>query len=76
MTLFKITILTYNFRYDEVSVYTFNHSYAPDLTLISKDGCTHSPPPHISYDSQLLNLTVYQPTDHTYHLEQTFFLIF
>ena len=28
------------------SVYAFNHSYAPDLTLISKDGCTHSPPPH------------------------------
>ena len=38
------------------SVYDLNHSYAPDLTLISK-----------------LNLTVYQPTDHTYHLEQIFF---
>ena len=29
-------------------------------------------PPHLSYDSQLLDLTVYQPTDHTYHLEQIF----
>ena len=56
------------------SVYTFNHSYAPNLTLISKDGCTHSPH-HVSYDSQLLNLTVYQPTDHTYNLEQIFLLI-
>ena len=51
------------------SVYAFNHSYAPNLTLISKDGCKHSHP-QVSYDSQLLNLTVYQPTDHTYHLEQ------
>ena len=51
------------------SVSNFNHSYAPDWTLISKDGSIHSPP-HVSYDSQLRNLTVYQPTDHTYHLEQ------
>ena len=29
------------------SVYTFNHSYAPDLILISKDGRTHSPSPRI-----------------------------
>ena len=72
MALFKITILTYNFRYDEVSVYAFNPSYAPDLTLISKDGCTLSPP-QVSYDFQLLNLTVYQPTDHTYHLEVVYF---
>ena len=57
------------------TVNTFNHSYAPDRTLISKDGCTHSPP-HVSYDSQLLNLTVYQPTDHTYHLEQIFLKFF
>ena len=29
------------------SVYAFNHSYVPDLTLISKDGGIHSPPPRI-----------------------------
>ena len=45
------------------SVYAFNHSYAPYLTLISKDGCTY-------HMTQLLNLTVYQLTDLTYHLEQ------
>ena len=54
------------------SVYVFNHSYAPDWTFISKDGCTHSPTPHhhVSYDSQLLNLTVYQLSNHTYDFEQ------
>ena len=57
------------------SVYTFNHSYAQDLTLISKGGCTYSPPP-VSYDSQLLNLMVYQPIDNTYHLEQILKKIF
>ena len=32
----------------------------------------HSLTAHVSYDSQLLNLTVYHPIDHTYHLEQIF----
>ena len=37
----------------------------------------HSFNPHyVSYDSHLLDLTVYQPTDHTYYLEQIFSLIF
>ena len=30
-------------------------------------------PHQVPYDYQLLNVTVYQPTDHTYHLEQIFF---
>ena len=67
MALFKIKITTLDMT--KFSVYTFSHSYAPNLTLISKDGCTHSLP-QVSYDSQLLNLTLYQPTAHTYHLEQ------
>ena len=61
MALLKITILTFNFRYNEIFCLCFQSFRRTRLNLNFQERKHSFTPPHVSYDSQLLNLTVYQP---------------